>query len=159
MIIILNFVIIKTEGKIMITIYTSPSCSSCRKVKKWFDEQEIPYIEKNIFSSTLNEKELQDILAKTENGTEDIISNRSKIVKENGVDLDKMTIKELISFIKENPSILKRPIMVDDRKLQVGYNPEEISVFIPRAKRIATLQCCQENCDKYPFCEHIKDLK
>ena len=33
----------------MIKIYTSPSCSSCRKVKKWFLEQNIPFIEKNIF--------------------------------------------------------------------------------------------------------------
>ena len=29
----------------MIKIYTSPSCSSCRKVKQWFDEQKIPYEE------------------------------------------------------------------------------------------------------------------
>lgn len=143
----------------MITIYTSPSCSSCRKVKKWFKEQNIPYVEKNIFSSTLNEKELQDILSKTENGTEDIISNRSKIVKESGVNIERMTIKELISFIKNNPSILKRPIMVDDKKLQIGYNPEDISVFIPRAKRIASLECCRENCDKFDNCEHMKDLK
>ena len=83
----------------MVKIYTSPSCSSCRKVKKWFNDQKIPYIEKNIFVSTLNEEELKDILKKSENGTEDIISSRSKIVKESGVDLESMTIKELIAFI------------------------------------------------------------
>ena len=27
----------------MVTIYTSPSCASCRKVKKWFIEQNIPF--------------------------------------------------------------------------------------------------------------------
>ena len=48
----------------MIKIYTSPSCSSCRKVKKWFDEQNIPYEEKNIFSSVLNENDLKEITAK-----------------------------------------------------------------------------------------------
>ena len=54
----------------MIKIYTSPSCSSCRKVKKWFDEQGISYVEKNIFAATLREEELKDILAKSENGTD-----------------------------------------------------------------------------------------
>ena len=54
----------------MITIYTSPSCSSCKKVKKWFDEQRIPYKEKNIFSSVLNPEELKDILSKTEKAGE-----------------------------------------------------------------------------------------
>lgn len=139
----------------MIKIYTSPSCSSCRKVKKWFNEQNIPYVEKNIFAATLNENELKDILVKSENGTEDIISPRSKIVKESGVNLESMTVKELIDFIRNNPSVLKRPIMVDDNKIQVGYNPEEITVFIPHAKRLAMWAC--QKCPKIDSCDHIKD--
>ncbi len=145
------------KAQIMIKIYTSPSCSSCRKVKKWFEEQKIPYIEKNIFSATLNETELKDILSKSENGTEDIISPRSKIVKESGLDIDDMSIKDLITFIKDNPSVLKRPIMVDDSKIQVGYNADEIRVFIPRARRIAEWECSHEKCPKYDTCEHAKD--
>ena len=101
----------------MIKIYTSPSCSSCRKVKKWFEEQNIPYEEKNIFSSVLNENDLKEILNKSENGTDDIISGRSKIMKDKNIDINDMKISELITFIKENPSILKRPIMVDDRRI------------------------------------------
>ena len=50
----------------MITIYTSPSCSSCKKVKNWFNEMGIPFKEKNIFGSVLNPAELKDILAKSE---------------------------------------------------------------------------------------------
>lgn len=141
----------------MIKIYTSPSCSSCRKVKKWFDEQNIPYVEKNIFSATLKEDELKDILEKSENGTEDIVSTRSKIIKENDVDIDSMSVKQLIQFIRENPSVLKRPIMVDDRKIQVGYDPDDITVFIPRARRLADLNCSADNCPKYSSCEHILD--
>lgn len=139
----------------MIKIYTSPSCSSCRKVKKWFQDQNIPYVEKNIFAATLNENELKEILVKSENGTEDIISTKSKIVKETGIDIDSMTIKELISFIRENPSVLKRPIMVDDNKIQVGYNPEDITVFIPRARRIAEWAC--ETCPEIEKCDYKND--
>lgn len=141
----------------MIKIYTSPSCSSCRKVKKWFDEQEIPYVEKNIFSASLREEELQDILKKSENGTEDIISTRSKIIKDNNVDVDSMSVKELIRFIRDNPSVLKRPIMVDDRKIQVGYDPDDITVFIPRARRLASMSCSSSECPDYSECEHIQN--
>ncbi len=143
----------------MIKIYTSPSCSSCRKVKKWFDDQGITYVEKNIFAATLREEELKDILAKSENGTDDIISPRSKIVKESGVDIDSMSVKELIQFIRENPSVLKRPIMVDDRKIQVGYDPDDITVFIPRARRLAALTCCHDECPKFDNCPHVKDIE
>ncbi|MDY0214907.1 MAG: transcriptional regulator Spx [Bacilli bacterium] len=119
----------------MIKIYTSPSCSSCRKVKQWFDEQQIPYEEHNIFSASLTEEELKEILYKSENGTEDIISTRSKVIKEKDIDINSLTMSEVVKFIKENPSVLKRPIMVDTHRIQVGYNSEEIMTFIPRERR------------------------
>jgi regulatory protein spx len=124
----------------MVRIYTSPSCSSCRKVKKWFEMQGLSFEERNIFSATLNETELKEILEKSENGTEDIISTRSKIIKEQNLDVENMSISQLVSFIRENPSVLKRPIMVDDRRIQVGYNEEEIRTFIPLSKRQAAFK-------------------
>jgi regulatory protein spx len=78
------------------------------------------------------------MLAKTENGTEDIISTRSKIIKEQNLDVENMSISQLVQFIRENPSVLKRPIMVDNRRIQVGYNEEEIRTFIPVEKRQAS---------------------
>ncbi len=137
----------------MIKIYTSPSCSSCRKAKEFFKKEDIPYQEKNIFVTVLNEEELKDILMKSENGTEDIISTKSKIIKEGKKDIDNMTISELIAFIRENPSVLKRPIMVDDSKIQVGYNPEEIRVFIPHEKRVAQWSCKKSECPTYNDCK------
>ena len=113
----------------MIRIYTAPSCASCRKVKSWLNENKIPYVEKNIFSTLLKESELRELLERSENGTDDIISKRSKI-------------NELIKFIQENPSVLKRPIMIDERRFQVGYNAEEIRVFIP--KELRKLAECQD---------------
>lgn len=140
----------------MIKIYTTPSCSSCRKAKKFFKEENIPYLEKNIFVTDLNEDELKDMLTKSENGTEDIISTRSKIIKESGVDVDSMTISELIAFVRKNPSVLKRPIMVDDSKIQVGYNDEEIRVFIPHERRVAEWSCKKVDCPAFSTCDDKK---
>ncbi len=142
--------------KPMIRIYTSPSCSSCRKVKKWFDENGIPYIAKSIFSPDFTKEEIKEMISKSENGTDDIISTRSKIVMENNIDFDEMTISELCDFILKNPSILKRPIIVDDRRLQVGYNEEEIRTFIPRARRYAA-ENCTNDCPMYGTCEHTPE--
>lgn len=136
----------------MITIYTSPSCSSCRKVKKFLDDEHVQYREKNIFATILKEEELKDILEKTENGTEDIISTRSKIIKEGNVDIDSMSMKELLQFIKDNPSILKRPILVDDMSIQVGYSKDEVASFIARAKKLAG-----ESCPHKGLCEYCKE--
>lgn len=139
----------------MIRIYTTPSCSSCRKVKKWFMDQNIPFIEKNILVVQLNDKELMDMLTKSENGTDDIISTRSKIIQNSDIDINSLTLSELCDFIKKNPTVLKRPIIVDDRKIQVGYNAEEISAFIPQARRLA-LWTCENDCPKHPTCDYAK---
>lgn len=141
----------------MIKIYYSPSCSSCRKVKKWFDDQHIPYESKDIFGDNLSEADLKDIITKCIDGTDDIISPRSKIVSENHIDFDDMTVSQLISFIRKNPSILRRPIIVDDHRVQVGYNAEEIRTFIPRARRLAESYCNAEQCDLYGRCDPSKD--
>lgn len=132
----------------MIKIYVSPSCSSCRKVKKWFNEQNIPYEEKNIFSSSLNKEELKNILIRSENGADDIIATKSKIIKENGIDIDSMSVSQMIDFIRENPSVLRRPIVVDSEsdKMQVGYNPDDIGIFIPKARRAIEMICYANDC-------------
>ena len=141
----------------MIKIYYSPSCSSCRKVKKCFEDEKIPYTGKDIFSGSLTTEDIKEIIQKCEDGTDDIISPRSKIVMENNIDFDSMKISELIEFIKKNPSVLRRPIIVDDRKVQVGYNEEEIRTFIPRARRLAESTCSPE-CPRFGSCESSLDI-
>lgn len=96
----------------MIRIYTAPSCASCRKVKSWLKEHHIPYVEKNIFSTLLRESELRELLERSENGTDDIISKRSKVIKESQVDIDEMSISELIRFIQDYPSVLKDQLLL-----------------------------------------------
>ncbi len=119
----------------MIQIYTTPSCASCRKAKKWFDQYKIPYSEKNIFSIKLSKDDIFRMLANSENGFEDIISTRSKVFKEKKLDPDNMNVQELVEFIIEYPSVLKRPIIINENELQVGYNNEDITIFLPKELR------------------------
>jgi regulatory protein spx len=128
----------------VVTLYVTPSCTSCRKAKKWFQDNEIPFIERNIFSDSLSVDEIKGILSLTEDGTEEIISKRSKTYKQMGIDLDQLPMKKLYSFIQQNPGLLKRPIMVDEKRLQVGYNEEEIRSFLPRSIRTLYLQEAQK---------------
>ena len=122
----------------MIKLYTSPSCTSCRKAKAWLTEQELPFEERNIFSSPLNKEEIKEILCLTETGTEEIISTRSKVYEKLNVDFDELSFNELIELIEKHPTLLRRPIILDERHLQVGYNQDEIHQFIPREVRRLT---------------------
>ncbi|MGX7125796.1 transcriptional regulator Spx [Enterococcus viikkiensis] len=122
----------------MIKLYTSPSCTSCRKAKSWLIEQELPFEERNIFSRPLNKEEIKEILCLTETGTDEIISTRSKVYEKLNIDFDELSFNELVELIEKHPTLLRRPIILDERHLQVGYNQDEIHQFIPREVRRLT---------------------
>lgn len=128
----------------MITLYTSPSCTSCRKARAWLKEHDIPFVERNVFAEPMSMDEIKGILQMTENGTEDIISKRSKAYKQLKVNLDELPLKKLYALLHDNPGLLRRPIIVDDRRLQVGYNEDEIRRFLPRQVRRLELQEAQK---------------
>ncbi|WP_057769394.1 transcriptional regulator SpxA [Lactobacillus selangorensis] len=127
----------------MVTLYTSPSCTSCRKARAWFKAHDIPFQERNIFSEPLTKNEIKNILRMTENGTEEIISTRSKAFQELNVDLDDLSLDDLFDLIQKTPGLLRRPIIMDDKRLQVGYNEDEIRRFLPREVRALELQQAQ----------------
>ena len=119
----------------MVDLYVSPSCTSCRKAKQWLEQHNIPYKERNIISDPLNREEIIHVLRMTEEGTEEIVSTRSKAFQELNIDLDDISMNELIDLIEKNPSLLRRPIILDDRRMQVGYNEDEIRRLLPRSVR------------------------
>ncbi|MCX8725152.1 transcriptional regulator Spx [Lactobacillus panisapium] len=131
----------------MVNLYISPSCTSCRKAKAWLRKHNIDFKERNIFSEPLTKEELIQILRMTENGTEEIISTRSRAFQQLKVNLDDLSIDHLLDLVEKNPSLLRRPIIMDDRRLQVGYNEDEIRRFLPRKVRRLELEEMQKIAD------------
>ncbi|HFH8929110.1 TPA: Spx/MgsR family RNA polymerase-binding regulatory protein [Streptococcus agalactiae] len=119
----------------MITLFLSPSCTSCRKARAWLSKHEVAFEEHNIITSPLNKEELLQILSFTENGTEDIISTRSKVFQKLAIDVDELSTSSLMELISENPSLLRRPIILDKKRMQIGFNEDEIRAFLSRDYR------------------------
>ena len=113
----------------MISLYTTPSCTSCRKARAWLTENELPFKERNIFSDPLNSDELLEILSLTKNGTEDIISTRSKVYQKLAIDLDDLKLEELLALIEQYPNLSSS---LYPTCMQVGYNEDDIRKFVPR---------------------------
>ena len=141
----------------MIILYTSPGCASCRKAKQWLKDNDMKFIEKNIFTTLLKEDEIKYLLQRTENGTEDIISTRSKAFQELHRDVDDLSVKELVSIIQKNPSILKRPIMINENSFVVGYDDDEITALVPAKLRLTAEKACNPNCANYPICGKVRE--
>ena len=123
----------------MIKLYISPSCTSCRKAKAWLEEHELAFEEQNIYHEPLTKDEIKEILTLTDEGTEEIISYRSEAYKNLDVNFEELSMRELLDLFIEEPSLIRRPIIMDDRRLQIGFNDEEIRMFLPREIRDAGL--------------------
>lgn len=119
----------------MITLYSSASCTSCRKARSWLEEHDIPFTEKNVFTEKITDEELRAILQLTENGTNEIISQRSQAFRELDINIEEMPLGRVLKLIQQHPGIMRRPILVDNKRLLVGYNEEDIRCFLPREIR------------------------
>ncbi|MBX8936868.1 transcriptional regulator Spx [Enterococcus hulanensis] len=129
----------------MIKLYTSTSCSSCRKAKAWLIEQRLPFEERDIITNPLTKEEIKNILSLTETGTDEIISIRSKVYEKLAIDFEELSLNELVVILAKYPRLLRRPLILDETRLLVGYNEEEIHQFTPReVRRVVSKQMTEK---------------
>lgn len=119
----------------MIKIYTVSSCTSCKKAKNWLNAHQLSYNEHNLAKETITKEEVLNILTKTENGIASIVSSKNRYAKSLDFDIEELSVNEVIDLITSNPRILKSPILIDEKRLQVGYKEDDIRAFLPRAVR------------------------
>lgn len=127
-----------------VTIYSQASCSSSRKALKWLKENGITYNEKRITSHPLTLAEFKEILSMTEDGTDEIIATNSNDFKSLDMDIEQLSIQELYDLIQKYPRMLRSPILLDEKRIQVGYNEMDIRRFIPRKVRAFELNALQK---------------
>ena len=118
-----------------IVVYTKSSSSSSRKAKKWLNENNICFTERNIDKKVLTAEELKEILTLTESGVEDIISFRSTAFKELQLDVESMTFEKAVQLMTETPDLLRLPIIKDRKRLQIGFHAGDIRQFLPKETR------------------------
>ncbi|AUZ27080.1 transcriptional regulator [Bacillus licheniformis] len=109
-----------------IIFYSYPSCTSCRKTKHWLKAHQIEFNERHLFRETPTIEELKYILSLTTEGIDEILATRSQTFKNLNLNIEEMTVNEVLELLIEKPKLLRRPILVDNRKLVIGYNPGEL---------------------------------
>jgi len=55
----------------------------------------------------------------------DFVSTRSPAYKERGLNIDKMTKKQAIDLMLEEPNLMRRPLVLAGRKAVFGYDTEQ----------------------------------
>ncbi|WP_433743124.1 Spx/MgsR family RNA polymerase-binding regulatory protein [Falsibacillus pallidus] len=117
-----------------LVFFTYPSCTSCRKAKKWLKANSIPFTERHIFREPPTEEELKQLLMMTTEGLDELLATRSQSYKDLDVDVDDLHLSEILRMLTNDPKLLKRPILTDGKKLIVGYQPEGLKSLSNKKK-------------------------
>lgn len=119
----------------MLNVWTKRNCSSSQKSKKWLIEHKVPFVEKKLGKQRLTKKEFFHILFLSENGTTDVLSKQSMIYSKLEHELADMQLSQLWILSCQYPSLLRSPIIFDDKNLLIGFNTDEIRVLITKEQR------------------------
>lgn len=121
-----------------VKLYVLPSNTSSRKVKKYLDDNELDYSIQNMKHEPLSWRQLVEVLACSESGVYDIIAEKSKFYLEytaQGKSIDDISLIDFYYLVKDNPTLLRAPIMVHRGITMVGYKDEYMSQLDGREKR------------------------
>lgn len=127
----------KLEDKLL--FYTYPSCTSCRKTKAWLKENGVDFEERHLFKDTPSIEELKEIITLSTEGIEEILARRSSSFKGLDIEIEDLTLSEMLELMHNEPKLLRRPIVTNGKKLIVGYNKSGLQNLKQRKKRLAVV--------------------
>ncbi len=104
-----------------------PKCSTCQKAKKWLEENSIEYVERNIVTETPTVKELTEWIQKSEQDIKKWFNTSGLKYKELNLKdkLLNMTDKEKIKLLASDGMLIKRPILITDKEILIGFKKEK----------------------------------
>lgn len=124
----------------MINLYCRERCASSHKAKNWLEKYGIDFRMKS--PCQISRNELITVFASTSKGVFEAVKDIHKVTDRDRVKIQSMktmTLNQAIEFLKLNPNLLKTPIVIEKSKVMVGYNSEQIRMFLPKMYRQSTL--------------------
>lgn len=104
-----------------------PPCSTCRNARKWLDEQGVSYVERHIVDEAPTVSELKTWMARSGLPVRSFFNTsglvyRSLQLKDK---LSSMTEEEQIALLASDGKLVKRPLVVAEDRVLVGFRPDE----------------------------------
>ena len=103
-----------------------PKCSTCQKAKKWLIENNIEFIDRNIITQTPTEEELEKWIEESKKDIKKWFNTSGLKYKELNLKdkLESMSDKEKIQLLASNGMLIKRPILVSNQGIFIGFKEE-----------------------------------
>lgn len=104
-----------------------PKCGTCRKAAKWLKDNNIDVISRHIVEENPSAKELSVWIDRSGLPVQKFFNTSGQVYKQNNLKEVMKTAprEELIGLLAENGMLVKRPVLVADDFVLVGFKEEE----------------------------------
>lgn len=110
----------------MTTLYGIKNCDTMKKARRWLDEHNVAYDFHDYKKEGIDEKTLKQWSKKV--GWETLLNRRGTTWRKLPDNVkDNIDEKSAIKIMLEQPSIIKRPVVIKGSKYQVGFSDQEYS--------------------------------
>lgn len=104
-----------------------PRCSTCQKAKKWLNENNVEFEDRHIVENNPNENELKEWIKLSGKEVKKWFNTSGLKYKELGLKdkLESLSDEEKIRLLASDGMLVKRPIIVTNKIVLVGFKEEE----------------------------------
>ena len=104
-----------------------PKCSTCKKAKKWLEENNIEFIDRHIVSEKPTVDELKKWIALSKKEIKKWFNTSGLKYKEMNLKekLNNMSDDEKLELLASDGMLVKRPILITNDGVCVGFKEEE----------------------------------
>ena len=108
-----------------------PKCSTCKKAKKWLEENNIEFEDRNITQETPTAKELTEWIGRSGLDIKKWFNTSGLKYKELNLKekLINMSDKEKIELLASDGMLIKRPVLVSDKGILTGFNEDKWNIL------------------------------
>lgn len=103
-----------------------PKCTTCKKAKKWLEENKIEFEDRNIVEETPTVEELTEWIKSKELEIKKWFNTSGLKYKELNLKekLPNMSDKEKIKLLASDGMLIKRPLLITDKGIYIGFKEE-----------------------------------
>ena len=109
-----------------------PRCSTCQKAKKWLEEHNIDFTERNIAEENPSFDELQTWYKQSGLPLKKFFNTSGLVYKEMQLKdkLPSMSEEEQLKLLASNGMLVKRPMVISEDKVLVGFKEAEWGALV-----------------------------
>lgn len=104
-----------------------PNCSTCKKARAWLESQGIPFAERNIKTENPTKEELAQWQKASGLPLKRFFNTSGQQYRALGLKekLPAMTEEEQLELLSSDGMLVKRPLLVGETAVLVGFRPQE----------------------------------